>query len=106
MPRVERGALGAGAEWQATVIVPEGKPTEALARAVAPLLGMSERDALAQLEASPSGSRASCALPGRAFCSWLTSSRRFWTLAPAPEREAFFAVMAALALLSGRCAWS
>jgi eukaryotic-like serine/threonine-protein kinase len=99
VPRVERGALGAGAEWQATVIVPGGKPTEALARAVAPLLGMSERDALAQLEASPRWLAGELRAARTRLLLVVDQLEEIWTLAPAPEREAFFAVMAALALL-------
>ena len=53
VPRVEKGALGAGGPWGAIVLVPGRRPIEALGQALAPTLGRSEVDVVAQLTASP-----------------------------------------------------
>ena len=98
IPRVERGVLGAGASWQAVVLVPGRRPIEALAQAVAPVLGMSEGDALAELAKSHTWLAAELRTIAPRVLLVIDQLEEVWTLAPEPERRAFFAILAALAL--------
>jgi serine/threonine protein kinase/formylglycine-generating enzyme required for sulfatase activity len=98
VPRVEKGALGAGAEWTAIIVVPGGRPTDALAQAVASVLGLGEVEVAAELAKSPAWLADELRSRRARVLLVVDQLEEIWTLASTEAREAFFEIVAAITL--------
>jgi formylglycine-generating enzyme required for sulfatase activity len=94
VPRVEKGALGT-ATTRVVVVVPGRRPIDALAQAMAPVLGAKEADVRWQIE-SPTWLADETRAARAHVLLVVDQLEEIWTLADAEERAAFFAILAAL----------
>ena len=96
-PRVEKGVLGRAFPWRTIVIVPGRRPIEALARAMGPVLGVSEEEAAGGLAKSPAWLADAARAAQARVLLVIDQLEEIWTLAAAADRRAFFEILAAVA---------
>ena len=96
VPRVERGALGAGATWRVVVLTPGGGPLDALAQAVAPVLELQQADVRRELARSSSWLADELRAARTRLLVVIDQLEEIWTLAPPGDRDVFFEIVAAV----------